>query len=73
MDTSTPLKSIRSKCLECSGGVRKEVENCTVGECPLFYFRFGKNPFSKRKEMSEEQRKAAGERLKKAREAKGKK
>ncbi len=67
----SPLKAIRLKCLDCCLGSSKEVKECTVESCPLFYFRLGKNPNRKpRKVMSEEQRTAAGERMKKAREAK---
>jgi len=40
----TPLKAIRAKCLECSGGSVGEVRNCLVPECALFPFRFGTNP-----------------------------
>lgn len=39
----TPLKAIRAKCLECAGR-RKAVRNCEEANCPLFAFRFGKNP-----------------------------
>ena len=40
----TPLKSIRLKCLDCSGGLRKEVKLCPIKDCPLYPFRMGKNP-----------------------------
>jgi hypothetical protein len=40
----TPLKSIRSKCLDCMCGQPKEVRKCTSTDCPLFEYRFGKNP-----------------------------
>jgi len=70
--SSSPLKSIRLKCLDCCLGSSKEVKECTVESCPLFYFRLGKNPNMKSRKMTEEQRVAAGERLKKAREAKNK-
>lgn len=65
---STPLKAIRHKCLDCSGDSADEVRKCVIPECPLFPFRFGKNPF--RTPMSEEQRKERGERLNRARLAK---
>lgn len=42
MDDS-PLAAIRRYCLECSGGVRKDVETCQLTDCPLFAFREGKN------------------------------
>jgi len=62
---TSPLKAIRAKCLDCSFNA-KEVRLCTVTECALHPFRFGKNPFIKR-EMTEEQKAAASERLAKAR------
>lgn len=39
-------KAIRTKCLDCCGGVRVEVRDCTMVNCPLFPYRFGKNPKS---------------------------
>ena len=42
----TPIKAIRAKCLDCSGGQPSEVRNCLVEDCPLFLYRFGKNPNS---------------------------
>jgi hypothetical protein len=40
----TPIKAIRAHCLECSSGQPSEVRNCIIPECPLFPYRFGKNP-----------------------------
>jgi hypothetical protein len=39
-----PVKSIRRYCLECSAGSAREVKLCEVENCPLFIYRFGKNP-----------------------------
>jgi hypothetical protein len=39
----TPLKAIILKCLDC-GGRPKEVKDCPVHDCPLYSYRFGKNP-----------------------------
>ena len=39
-----PLRAIRQKCIECSGGSRKEVRLCSVNACPLHALRLGKNP-----------------------------
>lgn len=44
MKKITPLKAIRLKCLECSAGQPKEVRLCPCIDCPLFLYRFGKNP-----------------------------
>lgn len=49
MSKMTPIKSIRAKCLDCCGGSSKEVRNCTAGEsCPLFPYRLGKRPASRK-------------------------
>jgi len=44
-----PLVAIRAKCLDCCVGQAKEVRLCTVIDCPLYSFRFGENPFTRRK------------------------
>ena len=40
----SPLKAIRLKCIDCSGGSRNEVKLCVIPACPLYPFRFGKRP-----------------------------
>ncbi len=37
----TPMKAIRAKCLDCSGGSPKEVGDCLVNNGPLFQSRMG--------------------------------
>lgn len=66
--TTSPQKAIRLFCLDCCGGSSNEVKLCTAPNCALYPFRFGKNPFRAKREITEEQRAAAAERLKKARE-----
>ncbi len=44
----TPIKAIRAKCLDCCCGSAKEVELCPIPDCPLYPYRFGKNPNIKR-------------------------
>lgn len=44
----SPLRSIRAKCLDCSGGNRAEVRLCTVHRCALHPFRMGRNPNRRR-------------------------
>jgi hypothetical protein len=39
----TPLKAIHKKCLECVGRPSL-VRRCDSKDCPLFVYRFGKNP-----------------------------
>lgn len=65
---TNPVKAIREFCIDCCGGSRETVKNCPSANCALYPFRMGKNPFRKR-EMTEEQRKAAADRLRKARES----
>lgn len=67
----TPLKAIRAKCLDCCCGQANEVKLCPAVDCELHPYRFGKNPYNKRT-LTDEQRQAAAERLKKAREEKNK-
>ena len=67
---TNPVKAIRAFCLDCMGGSSNEVKQCSTEDCPLWNFRFGKSPFRAKREMTEEQRAAAAERLRKAREAK---
>ena len=40
----TPIKSIREKCIDCSGGSYKEVKHCLVTNCALYPYRMGKRP-----------------------------
>ncbi len=47
--SKTPLQSIRAKCLECSAGSAKEVRVCSITDCPLYPYRFGKRPETARK------------------------
>ena len=50
----TPVKAIRLKCIDCSGGVLNEVKNCVVKNCPLYLFRLGKNPnYTKQNKLTE--------------------
>lgn len=54
------LKAIRKRCLDCVGGSYSEVRKCNsypgnpdgIEECPLWLFRFGKNPRLKGKRKS---------------------
>lgn len=64
----SPLRAIKANCLECCCGQQNEVKLCTCSTCPLYPFRLGRNPFVKKRVMTEEQRAAAAERLRKARE-----
>lgn len=64
----TPLGAIRAKCLDCSAWNATEVRLCPVDLCPIWPFRFGKNPG--RAAQSSKQRMAAMENLKQTRDGK---
>jgi hypothetical protein len=40
-----PVKAIRAKCIDCSGGNAAEARKCVAFKCALWPFRMGKNPF----------------------------
>lgn len=62
--------AIRAYCVDvCMCGQRNEVLLCASGHCPLWPFRMGTDPFREKREMTDEQRAEAGERLRLAREA----
>lgn len=66
---TNPVKAIREKCIDCCCGSTLEVKECTVEQCPLFPYRLGKNPFRQKREMTDEERKALGDRLREARKS----
>ena len=56
-----PLKAIREFCIECMGGREndgylKHIKNCVSFDCALFDFRFGKNPYTRKRKLSTEHR-----------------
>ena len=63
-----PVKAIRAKCIDCCCGNQNEVELCPAYECPLYPFRFGKNPYRTKREMTDEQKQHMREVLAAARE-----
>lgn len=44
MKKLTPMKAIRAKCIECSGGSAYEVRLCPIKKCPLYPYRSGHRP-----------------------------
>jgi len=63
---TSPLKAIRVYCLHCCMESPQEVARCVFKDCPLFNFRKGHNPYSK-KNLSEEQREKLRARMAKMR------
>ncbi|MDR2755334.1 MAG: hypothetical protein LBC20_06470 [Planctomycetaceae bacterium] len=51
----TPLKAIRTKCLDCCCGQKREVQLCPCTDCSLYPYRLGRNP-NVGKQMSYDQR-----------------
>lgn len=39
-----PLRAIRLKCIDCSGGQEKEVRECRIVTCALHPYRMGRYP-----------------------------
>lgn len=58
----TPIKAIRAKCMDCVE-TSNEVRLCPVSDCPLYPYRFGKNPNIKRRQYSDEEKDAMRQRL----------
>lgn len=54
-EVCTMKKAIEAKCLDCSNYQSSEVRECPVTTCPLYAFRFGKNPYKKKREYTDEQ------------------
>jgi hypothetical protein len=60
---TNPVKAIRAKCLECSCGSSNEVTLCSIPDCALYPFRFGKNPYRSKRELTDEQKEIMTKRL----------
>lgn len=56
MAITNPVKAIRAKCLDCCAGEKAEVKLCPSADCPLYPFRFGKNPFRTPRKLTNEQK-----------------
>jgi len=65
---TNPIKVIRAKCLDCCANSSKEVSLCQSVTCELHPWRFGKNPYRKAKQLSDDERAALADRLRLARE-----
>lgn len=67
-EIKTPIKAIRAKCLDCSGGSSREVERCVNKDCALYPYRKGHNPRIQKRELTEEEKNVLRERMKAMRE-----
>ena len=64
----TPLQAIKAFCYQCAGENRNYVTECGAPDCPLYPYRKGHTASGRK--LTEDQKAAAVERLKKAREKK---
>ena len=48
MNVLTPIKAIRAKCLDCCCDSALEVRLCGATDCPIYPYRLGVRPSSKR-------------------------
>ena len=49
IERTTPLKAIRSHCIDCCAGNKAEVRRCVAVKCALWHLRMGANPFQQRR------------------------
>lgn len=49
----SPLKALRAKCIDCSGGNSAEVRKCTAVFCDLWPYRMGFGPYHARASVTE--------------------
>ena len=49
IEVTTPLRAIRSHCIDCCAGNKAEVRRCVHVKCPLWHLRMGTNPFQQRR------------------------
>lgn len=73
MERLNKTKAIRAKCLDCCCQQINEVKLCPCKDCPLWRYRMGyevdeEDNRVKHRELSEEQKAASAERLRKMRE-----
>ena len=54
-DLHNPVKAIRAKCLRCTCNQPVEVDKCPITDCPLYPFRYGKNPYRAKRVITPEQ------------------
>ena len=62
-EIKNPVKAIRAYCLGCCNGSLNEVNLCPAKNCELYKFRLGKNPYRTKREVSEQQKEKARERM----------
>ena len=48
---STPVKSLRLKCLDCTSNQPGEIRCCEILDCPCWPYRMGRRPSQEELEM----------------------
>lgn len=48
---TSPLEAIKEMCIDCCGGEKSWVAECTAKECAVYEFRLGKKSISKKKRI----------------------
>lgn len=54
-DLHNPVKAIRAKCMRCTCDQPGEIDKCPIVDCPLYPFRYGKNPYRAKRVITPEQ------------------
>ena len=63
----TPTQAVHAKCYECMGYYADGKVDCGISDCPLYQFhRYNPHRIVKKKNLTDEQRKEMGERLRRA-------
>lgn len=65
-----PLDAIYEKCLDCSVYDKNEVKLCPCTDCVLWPFRFGTNPYTRKRNISNEAREKLSKNMSRVRESK---
>lgn len=64
-----PVQALRARCIDCCAGSPSEVRRCTAVRCPSWPYRMGVSPYRKKAKPTDKERAAAGERLRRGRQA----
>lgn len=50
--SESPMKAIRKKCLDCCGNQAIEVKACSALDCPIWKYRLGLHPNTKKNHLN---------------------
>lgn len=66
----TPLRAIKLYCKSCAGNSSAELRMCPIPTCPLYPFRFGNNPYKKKRSFTPDEKRQIANRLRTGRKRK---